>query len=264
MPAGVLRPGADGSGLRHGPAPRMEDNQTPIQVAASVLTRLEPILGTERPDWVLVQEDTTTVAAASLAAFYARVKVGHVEAGLPHLGQVAAFPGRGQPPGGHQHRRPALRAHRALPPEPAAGRRARGPYPGHRQPGDRRAPMGCPPPADSRSGRAASTCRNRGCSREAWNRRVGGLAPMRRLPDSPSPVRDRAPPGELRRTVPGDLRGPAGDRGTLWRPCAHPLRRAPEPQCPGASAPVAGRCGKRHPDPAPGLSGHGASAPTPT
>ena len=60
----------------------MEDNQSPTQVAAAVLARLEPILQTERPDWVLVQGDTTTAAAASLAAFYARVKVGHVEAGL--------------------------------------------------------------------------------------------------------------------------------------------------------------------------------------
>jgi UDP-N-acetylglucosamine 2-epimerase (non-hydrolysing) len=36
----------------------------------------------ERPNWVLVQGDTTTVLAASLAAFYRRVRVGHVEAGL--------------------------------------------------------------------------------------------------------------------------------------------------------------------------------------
>jgi UDP-N-acetylglucosamine 2-epimerase (non-hydrolysing) len=60
----------------------MEDNQTPTQVASAVLARLEPILQAEKPDWVLVQGDTTTVAAASLAAFYAGVKVGHVEAGL--------------------------------------------------------------------------------------------------------------------------------------------------------------------------------------
>lgn len=70
----------------------MEDNQTPTQVASAVLTRLEPVLQQERPDWVLVQGDTTTVAAASLAAFYAGVKVGHVEAGLRTHDKWQPFP----------------------------------------------------------------------------------------------------------------------------------------------------------------------------
>jgi len=60
----------------------METNQTLAGVAAAVLARLEPVLRRERPDWVLVQGDTTTVAAAALAAFYAGARVGHVEAGL--------------------------------------------------------------------------------------------------------------------------------------------------------------------------------------
>ena len=70
----------------------MEDDQTPIQVASAVLSRLEPILQRERPDWVLVQGDTTTVAAASLAAFYAGAKVGHVEAGLRSYHRWQPFP----------------------------------------------------------------------------------------------------------------------------------------------------------------------------
>jgi UDP-N-acetylglucosamine 2-epimerase (non-hydrolysing) len=70
----------------------MEDNQSPTQVAAAVLARLEPILQKEQFDWVLVQGDTTTVAAASLAAFYARVKVGHVEAGLRTHDKWRPFP----------------------------------------------------------------------------------------------------------------------------------------------------------------------------
>ena len=70
----------------------MEDNQSATQVAAAVLARLEPILQAEQPDWVLVQGDTTTVAAASLAAFYAGVKVGHVEAGLRTGDKWRPFP----------------------------------------------------------------------------------------------------------------------------------------------------------------------------
>jgi UDP-N-acetylglucosamine 2-epimerase (non-hydrolysing) len=70
----------------------MQDNQTPTQVAATVLARLEPILLDERPDWVLVQGDTTTVAAAALAAFYARCRVGHIEAGLRTRDRWQPFP----------------------------------------------------------------------------------------------------------------------------------------------------------------------------
>src|SRR5919199_1204710 len=70
----------------------MQDNQSPSQVAAAVLQRLEPILQAERPDWVLVQGDTTTVAAAALAAFYNRVRIGHVEAGLRTGDRWQPFP----------------------------------------------------------------------------------------------------------------------------------------------------------------------------
>lgn len=48
----------------------MQDSQTPTQVAAAVLAKLEFVLQQKRPDWILVQ-GATTVAAASLAAFYA-------------------------------------------------------------------------------------------------------------------------------------------------------------------------------------------------
>ncbi|MGC8810744.1 MAG: non-hydrolyzing UDP-N-acetylglucosamine 2-epimerase [bacterium] len=70
----------------------MEENQTPTQVASGVLARLEPILQKEKPDWVLVQGDTTTVTAASLAAFYTGVKLGHVEAGLRTQDKWRPFP----------------------------------------------------------------------------------------------------------------------------------------------------------------------------
>ncbi len=70
----------------------MQDSQSPTQVAAVVLSKLEPILVAERPDWVLVQGDTTTVMAASLAAFYAGKKVGYIEAGLRTYDKYQPFP----------------------------------------------------------------------------------------------------------------------------------------------------------------------------
>ena len=70
----------------------MESNQTPTQVASAVLARLEPVLVAERPDWVVVQGDTTTVATAALAAFYARARVAHVEAGLRTRDKWRPFP----------------------------------------------------------------------------------------------------------------------------------------------------------------------------
>lgn len=70
----------------------MERNQTPTQVAARVLMTLEPILADLKPDWILVQGDTTTVMAAAIAAHYQHVKVGHVEAGLRTYDRKNPFP----------------------------------------------------------------------------------------------------------------------------------------------------------------------------
>lgn len=70
----------------------MTENQSPARVAAAVLAGLEPVLLDEQPDWVLVQGDTVTVAAASLGAFYAGVKIGHVEAGLRTGDRRRPFP----------------------------------------------------------------------------------------------------------------------------------------------------------------------------
>lgn len=60
----------------------MRPGQSLTAVTAAVLRGMEEVLRTENPDWVLVQGDTTTVMATSLAAFYQRTRVGHVEAGL--------------------------------------------------------------------------------------------------------------------------------------------------------------------------------------
>lgn len=60
----------------------MSPDQSLSEVFARILARLDPILATWKPDFVLVQGDTVTSTAAALAAFYRRVRVGHVEAGL--------------------------------------------------------------------------------------------------------------------------------------------------------------------------------------
>lgn len=70
----------------------MSAGQSPSQVLAKVVAQLEPILVAEQPDWVLVQGDTTTAMAAALAAAYAGVQVGHVEAGLRTFDRRQPFP----------------------------------------------------------------------------------------------------------------------------------------------------------------------------
>ena len=70
----------------------MQAGQTLAQVTSRILAALEPVLATEKPDIVLVQGDTTTTLCGALAAFYARVPVGHVEAGLRTWDMAQPFP----------------------------------------------------------------------------------------------------------------------------------------------------------------------------
>ena len=70
----------------------MRKGQTPADVSARMLTGLEPVVVREKPDWVLVQGDTTTTVVAALVAFYNRVRVGHVEAGLRTGNTLQPFP----------------------------------------------------------------------------------------------------------------------------------------------------------------------------
>ena len=60
----------------------MKAGQDLSEVTSACLTGLNRILQQERPDLVLVQGDTTTTLAASLAAYYQHIPVGHIEAGL--------------------------------------------------------------------------------------------------------------------------------------------------------------------------------------
>jgi UDP-N-acetylglucosamine 2-epimerase (non-hydrolysing) len=70
----------------------MTPGQTPNIVLARVVEAIERLFLTERPDLVLVQGDTTTAIAGALAAFYARIPVAHVEAGLRTGNRYSPFP----------------------------------------------------------------------------------------------------------------------------------------------------------------------------
>ncbi len=66
----------------------MTPGQTLASASSRMLAALEPVLAEARPDIVYVQGDTTTTLCGALAAFYARIPVGHIEAGL-RTGDIA-------------------------------------------------------------------------------------------------------------------------------------------------------------------------------
>ncbi|MBU0574025.1 MAG: UDP-N-acetylglucosamine 2-epimerase (non-hydrolyzing) [Candidatus Margulisiibacteriota bacterium] len=70
----------------------MRSSQSLAQIVNRSLHGLETVIAREKPDLLLVQGDTSTVFAAALAAFYARVPVGHVEAGLRTGDRTRPFP----------------------------------------------------------------------------------------------------------------------------------------------------------------------------
>lgn len=70
----------------------MKPGQDLFDISSNVLQGLKPILEREKPDLVLVHGDTTTAMAAGLAAYYCRIPVGHVEAGLRTFDRYSPFP----------------------------------------------------------------------------------------------------------------------------------------------------------------------------
>ena len=70
----------------------MQPGQTLSQSTSRIVAALEPVMLSERPDMVLVQGDTTTTFCGALSAFYHRVPVGHIEAGLRTWDLYQPFP----------------------------------------------------------------------------------------------------------------------------------------------------------------------------
>ncbi len=67
-------------------------NQSLEHITTNVITEVSAVLKKERPDFLIVQGDTTTAMAAGMAAFYNRVKVAHVEAGLRTWNRFEPYP----------------------------------------------------------------------------------------------------------------------------------------------------------------------------
>jgi UDP-N-acetylglucosamine 2-epimerase (non-hydrolysing) len=70
----------------------MRPDQSLAEVSAAIFTHLDPVFSDLHPDWVLIQGDTTTVMIAALLAYYRRIRVGHVEAGLRTGDKWQPFP----------------------------------------------------------------------------------------------------------------------------------------------------------------------------
>ena len=70
----------------------MRKNQTLTELTLTILKKIGKILSEIRPDIILVQGDTTSVFASALAAFYQRIKIGHIEAGLRTQDKYQPFP----------------------------------------------------------------------------------------------------------------------------------------------------------------------------
>lgn len=70
----------------------MVGNQSLFHLTSSILSKLESVLESAKPDWIFVQGDTTTTFVASLAAFYMKINIAHVEAGLRSFIKKSPFP----------------------------------------------------------------------------------------------------------------------------------------------------------------------------
>lgn len=60
----------------------MKESQSLLGISSEILRHIEPVLFASKPDMILVHGDTTTTLATALAAFYKKIDLGHIEAGL--------------------------------------------------------------------------------------------------------------------------------------------------------------------------------------
>jgi len=70
----------------------MSHNQQLVSLTARLLTELERVIAIERPDWVLVQGDTTSAMAGAMAGCFSKIPVAHIEAGLRSHNKLEPFP----------------------------------------------------------------------------------------------------------------------------------------------------------------------------
>ncbi|MBE6700897.1 MAG: UDP-N-acetylglucosamine 2-epimerase (non-hydrolyzing) [Ruminococcaceae bacterium] len=70
----------------------MKENQTLFDITSNILLKIKEVFEKEKPDVVLVHGDTSSAFAASLAAFYMQIPVGHVEAGLRTYNIYSPYP----------------------------------------------------------------------------------------------------------------------------------------------------------------------------
>lgn len=70
----------------------MQEDQSPLAVAARIFERLAKVFEEDRPHWMLIQGDTTTALAAAWVSFHQRTPIGHVEAGLRTEDKFRPFP----------------------------------------------------------------------------------------------------------------------------------------------------------------------------
>jgi len=70
----------------------MKPNQSLFDITADILKSIEQVLDDYKPDIILVQGDTTTAFAGALSAFYKKIKIAHVEAGLRSCNKHSPFP----------------------------------------------------------------------------------------------------------------------------------------------------------------------------
>ncbi len=73
----------------------MSHNQTLTQILSNISLKFGEILNIEKPDLLIVQGDTTTVAVCALIAYYEQIPIGHVEAGLRTFNLNSPFPEEG-------------------------------------------------------------------------------------------------------------------------------------------------------------------------